>query len=236
MNMQLDPREASPRAGEGGLPLTPPSRGRPTAPHLSIWLPIAVKAAAAAGVALILAVIGAKAGAHGPSPAFAPGPSATPPVVAGAFMVGFPAEATGDAGKTRSTGNPGNAGSPEPAPTASPPSAEVASPGEAVLPDGRVVLNLASEAELTKLPGIGPSRARAILALRQRLTKFRAVEDLLRIKGIGRKMLRRLRPSVVLDRPAVEPGTGPALPGPSPSAHHPAVDGSSTIPGAAMSL
>jgi competence protein ComEA len=81
-----------------------------------------------------------------------------------------------------------------------------------VLPDGRVVLNLASEAELTKLPGIGPSRARAILALRQRLTKFRAVEDLLRIKGIGRKMLRRLRPSVVLDRPVLDPGAAPPAP------------------------
>ena len=52
-----------------------------------------------------------------------------------------------------------------------------------------------------KLPGIGPSRARAILALRQRLAKFRAVEDLLRVKGIGRKTLRRIKPNVVLDRP-----------------------------------
>jgi competence protein ComEA len=70
-----------------------------------------------------------------------------------------------------------------------------------VLADGRVVLNLASEADLTTLPGIGPSRARAILLLRQRLQKFRAVEDLLRVKGIGRKTLQRLRPNVVLDRP-----------------------------------
>jgi hypothetical protein len=45
--------------------------------------------------------------------------------------------------------------------------------------------------------------------LRQRLTKFRAVEDLLRVKGIGRKMLRRLRPSVVLDRPAVDQPVAP---------------------------
>jgi competence protein ComEA len=67
--------------------------------------------------------------------------------------------------------------------------------------DGRVILNVASEDELTKLPGIGPSRARAIVALRQRLAKFRAVEDLLRVKGIGRKTLRRLKPNVVLDRP-----------------------------------
>jgi competence protein ComEA len=75
-----------------------------------------------------------------------------------------------------------------------------------VLPDGRIILNLAGEEELMKLPGIGPSRARAILALRQRLAKFRAVEDLLRVKGIGRKTLRRIKPNVVLDRPADRDG------------------------------
>jgi competence protein ComEA len=206
MNMRQDAREASPRAVEGGHALTSGSRGRSAAPHLSIWLPIAVKAAAAAGIALILAVIGARAGAHGPSPAFDPAPSATPPVVAAAFMVGLPGAASvGDAGHAE-TGATAARASPPPA---SPPEA-------GVLADGRVVLNEASEADLMKLPGIGPSRARAILALRQRLTKFRAVEDLLRVKGIGRKMLRRLRPSVVLDRPAVAPLAGPAASGTPP--------------------
>src|SRR5690606_5917655 len=71
----------------------------------------------------------------------------------------------------------------------------------AVLPDGRIVLNLASEAELVKLPGVGPKRAQAILAVRKRLGRFRRVEDLLRVKGIGRKMLDRIRPIVVVDPP-----------------------------------
>jgi competence protein ComEA len=117
-------------------------------------------------------------------------------------MVGLPGASTA-----------GDAGSAEPTPTPAPPPVEAASaPGAGLLADGRVILNAASEAELTKLPGIGPSRARAILALRQRLTKFRAVEDLLRIKGIGRKMLRRLRPNVVLDRPAVDEHAAPPSP------------------------
>jgi competence protein ComEA len=164
---------------------------------------------------LILAVIGAKAGAHGPPPASDPAPSATPPVVAAAFMVGLPeAPAAGDAGDR----------SPEPTPIPTPVSSEAPSPGAGLLADGRVVLNVASEAELTKLPGIGPSRARAILALRQRLTKFRAVEDLLRIKGIGRKMLRRLRPSVVLDRPAVDAPNGAVASAPASAAPGRAVD------------
>jgi competence protein ComEA len=83
------------------------------------------------------------------------------------------------------------------------------------LPDGRIILNVAGEDELTKLPGIGPSRARAILALRQRLSKFRAVEDLLRVKGIGRKTLRRIKPNVVLDRPPAGKPTDGGVAGPS---------------------
>jgi competence protein ComEA len=81
--------------------------------------------------------------------------------------------------------------------------------GTGLLADGRVILNEATESELTKLPGVGPSRARAILALRQRLTRFKAVEDLLRVKGIGRKMLRRIRPHLVLDRPAANQRAAP---------------------------
>jgi competence protein ComEA len=96
---------------------------------------------------------------------------------------------------------------------APPPSENEAPPGGGLLADGRVILNAASETELTKLPGIGPSRARAIVALRQHLKKFRAVEDLLRIKGIGRKMLRRLRPNVVLDRPSEDAHAAPRPPG-----------------------
>jgi competence protein ComEA len=74
-------------------------------------------------------------------------------------------------------------------------------PADAVLADGRIVLNLASEDDLRHIPGIGPTRARAIITLRQRLAKFRAVEDLLRVKGIGRKMIQRIKPAVVVDRP-----------------------------------
>lgn len=94
----------------------------------------------------------------------------------------------------------------ESAPT-EPAAAESDAPNEApkqapaVLPDGRIVLNLAGEAELVKLPGVGAKRAQAILEVRRRLGRFRRVEDLLRVKGIGRKMLERIRPLVVVDPP-----------------------------------
>jgi competence protein ComEA len=74
--------------------------------------------------------------------------------------------------------------------------------GGAKTADGRTVLNLASEQDLESLPSIGPKRAQAIVALRAELGRFRKLEDLLRVRGIGRRLLERLRPLVVLDPPA----------------------------------
>jgi competence protein ComEA len=62
-----------------------------------------------------------------------------------------------------------------------------------------VVLNTAGVDDLRRLPGIGQKRADAIAALRSRLGRFRAIEDLLKVKGIGRAMLKRLRPLVRID-------------------------------------
>jgi competence ComEA-like helix-hairpin-helix protein len=70
-----------------------------------------------------------------------------------------------------------------------------------VLPDGRVVLNIASEEELCKLPRVGQKRAAAIVALRQRMGRLRSVRDLLRVKGLGLRTLQKIQPLVVLDPP-----------------------------------
>lgn len=67
--------------------------------------------------------------------------------------------------------------------------------------DGKVILNLASAAELTKLPGVGMKRAEAIVALRIKLKRFRQPTDLLRVKGIGPRGLKRMLPHLVLDPP-----------------------------------
>jgi len=69
----------------------------------------------------------------------------------------------------------------------------------AVAADGKVILNLAAEDDLRRLPGIGRTRAQAILALRGRMKKFTQVEDLLKVKGIGRRSLARLRPMIRVD-------------------------------------
>jgi competence protein ComEA len=55
-------------------------------------------------------------------------------------------------------------------------------------------LNTATEAELVRLPGIGPSRARDIVAYRERHGSFSRVADLDRIPGIGPAALAKLSP------------------------------------------
>jgi competence protein ComEA len=57
-----------------------------------------------------------------------------------------------------------------------------------------VDLNSASEADLVALPGIGPVRARAILAYRREAGPFAAVSDLERVPGFSRSLVTRLTP------------------------------------------
>jgi competence protein ComEA len=64
--------------------------------------------------------------------------------------------------------------------------------------DDPVYLNEATVEDLRRLPGIGDKRALAILELRGKLGRFKQVDDLLRVKGIGRATLKKLRPLVRL--------------------------------------
>lgn len=72
-------------------------------------------------------------------------------------------------------------------------------------PEDPVVLNQATIEDLRRLPRVGPKKAEAILQLRQKMGRFRQVEDLLRVKGIGRATLKKLRPLLRVDPPAVQP-------------------------------
>jgi len=72
-------------------------------------------------------------------------------------------------------------------------------------PESPVTLNTATLEDLRRLPGIGPKKAEAILALRTKLGKFRRAEDLLRVKGIGRGTFKKLKPLVRLDEPEKSP-------------------------------
>jgi competence protein ComEA len=65
-----------------------------------------------------------------------------------------------------------------------------------------VDLNTADERALLDLPGIGPARARAILAYRGAHGGFHSVSQLLQIRGIGRALLKQLRPLITLTQQA----------------------------------
>ncbi len=55
-----------------------------------------------------------------------------------------------------------------------------------------VNINTASQSELDSLPGIGPAMAKRIIAEREK-APFTSVDDLLRVKGIGKAKLGKLR-------------------------------------------
>ena len=57
-------------------------------------------------------------------------------------------------------------------------------------------INKATANDLQKLPGIGPSLAKQIVAYREKHGPFRRVEDLMAIKGIGFKKWNEIKPYV----------------------------------------
>ncbi|MDT3426617.1 competence protein ComEA [Paenibacillus forsythiae] len=59
--------------------------------------------------------------------------------------------------------------------------------------EGKVNVNTAGISELTSLPGIGEKKAQAILDYRNQHEPFRNASDLGKVKGIGPKMLEKLR-------------------------------------------
>lgn len=63
---------------------------------------------------------------------------------------------------------------------------------------GTVNINNASETELVSLPGIGPSKAKAIADYRQQQGGFKSIDDLQQVKGIGPATLEKLRAHVTL--------------------------------------
>jgi competence protein ComEA len=74
---------------------------------------------------------------------------------------------------------------------AGPPTEEAPAPSN----DTRININTADSEELARLPGIGPVRAKAIVTARKK-RRFRRIEDILRVPGIGRKTFGRIRSSI----------------------------------------
>jgi competence protein ComEA len=84
---------------------------------------------------------------------------------------------------------------------------------------GPVNVNSADASAIAKeLDGIGPAKARAIVEYRQKNGPFRAPEDLLKVEGIGQRVLDQNRGNIRLDK---APATAAAAPAPKKPAAKP---------------
>jgi comEA protein len=89
--------------------------------------------------------------------------------------------------------------------------------GKKTGPSRPVDLNIANEAQLNALPGVGPSTAKAILAYRAMHGKFSAPEELMNVKGIGPKKFESMKDFVKVAGSNPAP-TSPVLSDPGDSA------------------
>jgi competence protein ComEA len=65
---------------------------------------------------------------------------------------------------------------------------------------GVVNLNSGSKEELDRLPGVGPQAAERIIAHRQQ-HPFKRPEELVRVKGFGKKKFLKLQPLLTIEGP-----------------------------------
>jgi competence protein ComEA len=190
-----------------GVAGTAPTRGWSRV-RTSTWYPLLKKVVSVSAGMIGLSVIGLVAGAPERERLDLMGVSGD---LGGTWLAGAEAHSAEASGSVQAREEPtalapgadvtpaaasGSATSPSP-----PGSATATAPQGGITADGKVILNLATLDELTRLPGIGQKRAEKIVQLRERLGRFKKPTDLLRIKGIGPKSLRKMLPHLVLDPP-----------------------------------
>ncbi len=65
---------------------------------------------------------------------------------------------------------------------------------------GVVNINSATVSELTLLPGVGKSKAEAIVAQRQK-AQFKSPQEITKVKGIGKKKFEKIQQYIAVDGP-----------------------------------
>lgn len=151
-----------------------------------VWLPIVTKALGIVGILLALSGIGSVSLLYGwNGVAIARGASSATPSAGSEWLAG-----TDETHPVDAMNSDGDAGAPAPLPGQS-----------GLTADGKVILNVANADELRHIPGVGQKRAESILKLREKLKRFRRVTELLRVKGIGPRSLKRMQAHFVLDPP-----------------------------------
>ena len=73
----------------------------------------------------------------------------------------------------------------------------------APIPGLKIDVNSAEEAQLDLLPGIGPRLAARIVEERRTAGSFASLDELVRVAGLGPRLVERLRPYAVADVPDV---------------------------------
>ena len=164
----------------------------------SVWRPVIIRVVLGGLALLGLAGVGAASMLAGLD-----GARANPPSPSATHVGAKPPAAASAAGSMQPRQSPAPEGAPATSDPASPvPSAAQDACAAGRTPDGKVILNLATMADLRTLPNIGQKRAQAILTLREKLKKFHRVQELRRVKGIGAKTLQKLSPKILIDPPA----------------------------------
>ncbi|WP_067727356.1 helix-hairpin-helix domain-containing protein [Oceanobacillus damuensis] len=73
---------------------------------------------------------------------------------------------------------------------------EIAESSADALSNNKVKINYATQEEIETLPGIGPSKALAIIQHREEYGHYQKTEDLLQVSGIGEKTLENMKESI----------------------------------------
>lgn len=75
---------------------------------------------------------------------------------------------------------------------------EILAPVQKSEREGKINLNKADQSELETLPGIGPSKAEAIIEYRENEGPFKAIEDLMLVSGFGEKTFTKLKEKITV--------------------------------------
>ena len=62
----------------------------------------------------------------------------------------------------------------------------------------KLILNTATQTQLETLPGIGPSTATKILTYRKEKGKFKKIEDIKEVTGIGEAKFEKIKDSITV--------------------------------------
>lgn len=176
-----------------------------TVKSATVWKPVIVRVVLGGLALLGLAGVGAASMLAGLD-----GARANPPVPSAVHMGASSPAAASAAGSAQAGPNSSADGAPVALSPAAAPLLLAPDGCAGHTADGKVILNLATMADLRTLPNIGQKRAQAILNLREKLKKFHRIQELRRVRGIGAKTLQKLAPKILVDAPPgfCAPATG----------------------------